>query len=335
MTSCAPTAGSTCRSRTRCACRVAVRWGSRSDEMAFLVIASGPDSEHGGAVDASQYQLCANLHVAECNWLVTGRADPQDVYVVRAHPHPAESGRHRRDGRVRGRREGQASDGRRTDRPQATHRGARCRSPVRTGVRPALQPVREGVHRPRRRCDHPGPRGGRRRAPRATAHLDGRAVPNAARPLPPRDRSLLLLPAGRYVAGVPAPVPRSCSAIPTPTIRPRWTATTARARRRAGRTSYVSVLRHHASRRGLGRDVRALPAHPRHPGHRSGVRVRPGRGDVRTKSVGAQRFRQHHRDVAAAVVGAEHGEPVDGSRRSLPVRAARPRCWTRCVSSTP
>ena len=44
--------------------------GFSLDEMAFLVIASGPDSEHGGAVDASQYQLCANLHLAECNWLV-------------------------------------------------------------------------------------------------------------------------------------------------------------------------------------------------------------------------------------------------------------------------
>lgn len=39
-------------------------------EMAFLVIASGQGSEHGGAVDASQYQLCANLYAAQCNWLV-------------------------------------------------------------------------------------------------------------------------------------------------------------------------------------------------------------------------------------------------------------------------
>ncbi len=39
-------------------------------DMALLVIASGEDSEHGGAVDSSQYQLCANLHLAECNWLV-------------------------------------------------------------------------------------------------------------------------------------------------------------------------------------------------------------------------------------------------------------------------
>ena len=44
--------------------------GFSLDGMALLVITSGEDSEHGGTVDSSQYQLCANLHVAECNWLV-------------------------------------------------------------------------------------------------------------------------------------------------------------------------------------------------------------------------------------------------------------------------
>jgi hypothetical protein len=39
-------------------------------DMALLVIAPGPESEHAGAVDESEYRLCANLHVAECNWLV-------------------------------------------------------------------------------------------------------------------------------------------------------------------------------------------------------------------------------------------------------------------------
>ena len=43
-------------------------------ETAMLVIASGQDSEHGGAVDSSEYRLCANLHLAECNWLV--KRDP-------------------------------------------------------------------------------------------------------------------------------------------------------------------------------------------------------------------------------------------------------------------
>ncbi len=49
--------------------------GFSLDDMALLVIATGQDSEHGGAVDASQYQLCANLHLAECNWLVRGGTD--------------------------------------------------------------------------------------------------------------------------------------------------------------------------------------------------------------------------------------------------------------------
>jgi hypothetical protein len=38
--------------------------------MALLVIAPGRESEHAGAVDSREYQLCANLHLAECNWLV-------------------------------------------------------------------------------------------------------------------------------------------------------------------------------------------------------------------------------------------------------------------------
>ncbi len=44
--------------------------GYSSGDMEMKVIASGRDSEHGGAVDAAEYRLCANLHVAECNWLV-------------------------------------------------------------------------------------------------------------------------------------------------------------------------------------------------------------------------------------------------------------------------
>ena len=44
--------------------------GFSLDERALLIIATGENSEHGGSVDSSQFQLCANLHVAECNWLV-------------------------------------------------------------------------------------------------------------------------------------------------------------------------------------------------------------------------------------------------------------------------
>lgn len=44
--------------------------GFSPDEMAFLVIASDGGGNRSGAVDAQAYQLCANLHIAECNWLV-------------------------------------------------------------------------------------------------------------------------------------------------------------------------------------------------------------------------------------------------------------------------
>ena len=44
--------------------------GFSLEEMALLVIAPPAESEHGGAVDESHYRLCANLHLAECNWLV-------------------------------------------------------------------------------------------------------------------------------------------------------------------------------------------------------------------------------------------------------------------------
>jgi hypothetical protein len=47
--------------------------GFSLDEMALLVIAKGPESEHTGAVDASDYRLCANLYLAECNWLVSSK----------------------------------------------------------------------------------------------------------------------------------------------------------------------------------------------------------------------------------------------------------------------
>lgn len=41
---------------------------------ALLIIARGTDSDHDGAVDAGQYRLCANLYVAECNWIVSPTA---------------------------------------------------------------------------------------------------------------------------------------------------------------------------------------------------------------------------------------------------------------------
>ena len=44
--------------------------GFSLDDRALLVIAGGRQSGHPGFVDADEYQLCANLHLAACNWLV-------------------------------------------------------------------------------------------------------------------------------------------------------------------------------------------------------------------------------------------------------------------------
>ncbi|MEE6139679.1 putative zinc-binding metallopeptidase [Mycobacterium sp. 050128] len=44
--------------------------GFSLDQMALLVIAEGEPSEQAGFVNAADYQLCANLRLAECNWLV-------------------------------------------------------------------------------------------------------------------------------------------------------------------------------------------------------------------------------------------------------------------------
>ncbi|WAJ47179.1 putative zinc-binding metallopeptidase [Mycobacterium sp. Aquia_216] len=44
--------------------------GFSLEQMALLVIANSDSTDHAGFVDASDYQLCANLRVAECNWLV-------------------------------------------------------------------------------------------------------------------------------------------------------------------------------------------------------------------------------------------------------------------------
>ena len=72
--------------------------GFSLDNIALLVISSGEDSEHGGAVDSGQYQLCANLHVAECNWLVKvnpGRGAVADLCtsckLTRARPNDADT----------------------------------------------------------------------------------------------------------------------------------------------------------------------------------------------------------------------------------------------------
>ncbi|OBF80814.1 hypothetical protein A5791_00490 [Mycobacterium sp. 852002-51163_SCH5372311] len=44
--------------------------GFSLEQMALLVIAQEWQTDHAGSVPADDYQLCANLYLAECNWLV-------------------------------------------------------------------------------------------------------------------------------------------------------------------------------------------------------------------------------------------------------------------------
>ena len=69
--------------------------GFSLEDMALLVIASGEESAQPGFVDAEKYELCANLHLAECNWLVENRPDRTAVHIVCADPDPAQRHRHR------------------------------------------------------------------------------------------------------------------------------------------------------------------------------------------------------------------------------------------------
>jgi hypothetical protein len=44
--------------------------GFSLDDMAMLVIEKGPEADKPGFVSADEFELCANLHLAKCNWLV-------------------------------------------------------------------------------------------------------------------------------------------------------------------------------------------------------------------------------------------------------------------------
>ena len=110
---------------------------------------------------------------------------------LRAHPHAPGRRRRARPGRLRGGRGRQAPAAVRARRARAADRPRRDGDSA-AGLRPALQRLRAGDHRPRRRRHHPRPRRVRRRPPRGGARAAGRALPDRARPPAPRDRPLLL-----------------------------------------------------------------------------------------------------------------------------------------------
>ena len=192
--------------------------------------------------------------------LARGRHRPA-LRLVHADPHAPRGRRHRRDGGVRRRRGGQAAAGLPARRPRPAHR--------RPGVRPAVVGGGAGHHRPRRRRRHHRPGRGRRRAPRGHARAAGRAVPHDARPPAARDRALLLDGAGRARPAARFRELFGDERADYAEALQRHYASPGTRRVGAGVRQHV---RHRAPVGGLGRVVRALPAHPRHPADGRGVR---------------------------------------------------------------
>ncbi|MBI3227913.1 MAG: putative zinc-binding metallopeptidase [Mycolicibacterium cosmeticum] len=70
------------------------RLGFSLDQMAFLVIAEEDVADQAGSVADTEYQLCANLHIAKCNWIVPFarvRRLCESCTLTRTRPNDADS----------------------------------------------------------------------------------------------------------------------------------------------------------------------------------------------------------------------------------------------------
>ena len=68
--------------------------GFSIDDMAILVIAEHAVAAKPGFVSAGEFELCANMHLAQCNWLVV--KDPvrrlcASCQLTRTRPHDADT----------------------------------------------------------------------------------------------------------------------------------------------------------------------------------------------------------------------------------------------------
>ena len=280
-------------------------------DMALLVIAPGEESEHAGAVDSSHYQLCANLYLAQCNWLVEmapTRRLCTSCALTRTRPNEPTPRRWRRSptpekakrrliaelyelklpivGRDEDPDYGLAFDLLSSEFEQVF-------TGHENGVITLDLAEGDDVHREQLRV----------------------AMDEPYRTLLGHFRHEI----GHYyfyrlvdhVAGVLGSGSASCSATPMPTTRPRWTGTTTTAHRRTGKSATSRPM---------------PPCIPPRTGPRrsptictSATRWTPlprsaslPRGDVRAKSAGPKRVRHDHRHVVAVGVGAEHDQPLDG-----------------------
>jgi hypothetical protein len=68
--------------------------GFSLDDLAMFVIAERPEADKPGFVSADEFELCANLHLAKCNWLVVkepGRRLCASCRLTRTRPNDADT----------------------------------------------------------------------------------------------------------------------------------------------------------------------------------------------------------------------------------------------------
>ena len=264
------------------------------------------------------------------------------VRLLRAHPHPARGRRPRRPRRVRPHRGGQAPAGLPARRPRAAGR----RRDDGPGARPRLRPA---VQRAASRSSPATPTGVITidLAEGDDAHREALRV-QLGEPY----RTMLghlRHEIGHYYwrcwstgAGRPSTRSGRCSATSAPTTPRRCSAHYATTRRRGWDGPLRQHLRHRAPVGGLGRDLRALPAHPRHPADGRGVRHarRPARRRQRPRAPLARPSERRRAfddivdDLAAADLRAQRGEPAAWARTTSTRSCSRPACSTSCASST-
>ena len=212
---------------------------------------------------------CANAELAGCNWLIAADGRPRALPLVPADPDAPERRGRAGPGGVPPRRAGQAPAAVRAARPRPAGGGGPPR------VRPALQRRRAGQHRPRRRRGDARPRRGPRRRTASGGGVElARALPDAARPLPARDRPLLLADPGRGRSPPRSSATGSCSATSARTTARRSRATTSEGPPPDWVDSPRERVRDDALVGGLGGDLRPLPPHPRRAA--DGRRLRAG-----------------------------------------------------------
>ena len=264
--------------------------GFSLEDMALLVIAPGEESGHAGAVDEGRYQLCANLHLAECNWLVEKspiarlcvscaltrtRPNDADTKALAAFATAERAKRrliaelHELKLPIVGRDEdpnyGLAFD-------LLSSKFEKVFTGHDNGVITLDLAEGDDVHREQLRISMDEPY---RTLLGHFRHEIGhyyfyRLIGSSADYLE-RYQALFGDPDLDYQDALDRHYSQGAP---------------------AGWDGELRVLlRHHAPGRGLGRDLRPLSAHPGHARHRGGLRVRPGRRDVRARGVGAQWIR--------------------------------------------